>query len=637
MSFLWTRWPLLCLSAALAACSGSDVKSGRVSIHPECRPLDGAWALSVRITDAATEAPVANAVASSMLSLAETDSVGWFCLREFSQAAETIQVVRSGYRQITMVERGSPGQVVRRDIQLERRARPCCDLRGQWTIAFQLDTPGENQPRPEQRSVSGAVNLGERYLAAEPGDDLDSLVRIVRGLHQVDFAPLWGGPVAQDVTTSVFGDGPDLLREVEGTVPAGDSVVITFIPRMSHGSLSLYGRIRNGTIRGRWIQNMYCCGAEGRFVMTRTGAPDSSQSATDQPAGYQRTLRRGPPELTVPAGLAPKSSWQPELAVAPDGRMWMANGGLFVADSFGGPWRRSLGAETDPVGADELRIGVEMAFPGGNDVLIGLDRRYHSDGDVPVLYRTTDGGVTWSGIRLEGLFGVNAIGAIEQSVWVMGRLRGTRSTGAFQSSDGGRTWRVMIVPEDMQDVALVHRVSGPAAYVATSPREGRPALWHTIDGGRHWRPLPTPSEQGFMQLEDYHTRIEQIATLGSALIVREHGRVFARDTREVRWRPLPGIEAIASETGGTTVFVLLDSLRPALLDSRLRVRWRSDRELTLEGGSYLKDPVLHRGVGYIAEGYGSIHQVRDGALRVLRPSPDRRTRQNVEVRVRPQP
>jgi hypothetical protein len=316
--------------------------------------------------------------------------------------------------------------------------------------------------------------------------------------------------------------------------------------------------------------------------------------------------------------------------------LWLANGGLFVADSFGAAWRRVFGGQTDPVGADELRIGVEIAFAGRNAVLVGLDQRYHS-ADAPVLYRSDDGGVSWLGVRLEGLLSVNAIGTIEQSVWVMGRVRGARPTGAFESADGGRTWHSMPVPAEMQDVSLIHRVSAAIAYVATSAREGRPALWHTTDGGRQWRPVPTPSEQRFMQLEDHHTRIEQIATLASSLIVREHGRVFARDVRDARWRPLPDIQAIASEVGGTVVFALLDSLRPALLDNRLRVQWRSDRELALEVGSYLKDPVFQGGVGYIAEGYGSIHEIRDRTLRVVRPSPDGRSRQNVQVRISPQP
>jgi hypothetical protein len=305
-----------------------------------------------------------------MMSVAETDSLGWICLRSFAQEAETLEFRRPGYREASLTVSGVTDQVVARDLRLERVPRPCCDLRGQWSITLQLDSPGARQPKPKARSVTGAVNLGLRYLPSEPDDDLDSLVHIVRGLHQVDFTPFFGGPVAQDVSTSVFGDGPDLLHEVEGSVPLGDSVAITFIPRMTHGSLSLYGRIRADTIRGHWWQNMYCCGAEGSFVMTRTGPADTMPSAPTPRSGYHRTLPHGPTAVAVPAGLAPNSNWQPELGVAPDGRLWLASGGLFVADSFGGSWRRVLGGDADPVEGDELRIGIEIAFAGAKSSLV---------------------------------------------------------------------------------------------------------------------------------------------------------------------------------------------------------------------------------------------------------------------------
>ncbi len=531
----------LALTILLAACASRELPAQQ----PVCRPVDGAWAVSVRVTDAATRRPVTNAIASTMMSVAETDSLGWTCLRTFAQQAETLEFRRPGYREASLTVSGVPGQVVARDLRLERVPRPCCDLRGQWSITLLLDSRGERQ-QPKALSVTGAVNLGPRYLASQPNDDLDSLVHVARGLHQVDFTPFFGGPVARDVTTSVFGDGPDLLHEVEGIVVAGDSVAITFIPRMTHGSLSLYGRIRGDTIRGRWSQNMFCCGTVGRFVMTRTGPGEATPPTSVPPQSvYRRTLRRGPRAESVPAGLAPNSNWQPELAVAPDGRLWLASGGLFVADSFGGAWRRVLGGDADPVAGDELRIGIQIAFAGAKTVLIGLPERYPME-DAPVLYRTDDDGATWSAVRLDSLYHVNAIGAIGQSVWVTGRIRERDTEGFFVSADGGKTWRAMPVPEAMRDVNLLHRVSASTAYVATSGREGRPALWRTTDGGSHWLPLQAPSEQHLLRLGESDSRVEQIATIGTSLVVREHGDVFASALDPIRWRRLPGFEAMAS-------------------------------------------------------------------------------------------
>jgi len=621
----------LALTILLAACASRELPAQQ----PVCRPVDGAWAVSVRVTDAATRRPVTNAIASTMMSVAETDSLGWTCLRTFAQQAETLEFRRPGYREASLTVSGVPGQVVARDLRLERVPRPCCDLRGQWSITLLLDSRGERQ-QPKALSVTGAVNLGPRYLASQPNDDLDSLVHVARGLHQVDFTPFFGGPVARDVTTSVFGDGPDLLHEVEGIVVAGDSVAITFIPRMTHGSLSLYGRIRGDTIRGRWSQNMFCCGTVGRFVMTRTGPGEATPPTSVPPQSvYRRTLRRGPRAESVPAGLAPNSNWQPELAVAPDGRLWLASGGLFVADSFGGAWRRVLGGDADPAAGDELRIGIQIAFAGAKTVLIGLPERYPME-DAPVLYRTDDDGATWSAVRLDSLYHVNAIGAIGQSVWVTGRIRERDTEGFFVSADGGKTWRAMPVPEAMRDVNLLHRVSASTAYVATSGREGRPALWRTTDGGSHWLPLQAPSEQHLLRLGESDSRVEQIATIGTSLVVREHGDVFASALDPIRWRRLPGFEAIASERGGTHVFVLIDSLRPALLDKDLRVEWRSDHRLPLER-SYIEEPIFQGDIGYVMEGHGSIHQIRNRTLRVVRPAPDGQARQNVQILITPKP
>src|SRR2546421_9293804 len=110
-----------------------------------------------------------------------------------------------------------------------------------------------------------------------------------------------------------------------------------------------------------------------------------------------------------------------------------------------------------------------------------------------------------------------------------------------------------------------------------------------------------------------------------------------RSVDSIRWRPFPAFEAIASELGGRHVFVLIDSLRPALLDKDLRVEWRSDHRLPLQAGSYIEKPVFHVDIGYVTERRGSIHQIRNKPLRVLRPAPDGRARQNVEVFITPKP
>ncbi len=84
------------------------------------------------------------------------------------------------------------------------------------------------------------------------------------------------------------------------------------------------------------------------------------------------------------------------------------------------------------------------------------------------------------------------------------------------------------------------------------------------------------------------------------------------------------------------MFVLSDSLRPALLDKDLRVEWRSDHRLPLER-SYIEEPIFQGDIGYVMEGHGSIHQIRNRTLRVVRPAPDGQARQNVQILITPKP
>ncbi|MDB4907997.1 MAG: Carboxypeptidase regulatory-like protein [Gemmatimonadetes bacterium] len=552
------------------------------------------------------------------LTMKETDSTGWLCIRDLTQESETLSFLRPGYRRLVTVVHGATGQLVNREIRLVREIPPCCDLRGTWRIALRLATAEKTPSGGLQREVVGAVNLGSRYLAAQRGDNVDSLVSVVRGLHHVDFTPFFGGPVAHDVSTTIVAGGPDLLHEVEASIPKADSVLLTFIPRMSHGSLSLSGRIRGDTIRGTWQLNAFCCGSGGQFVMTRTGPPDSASNVDALTAPKTESRRAGDEAGSVPEGQVPDSRWQPELAVSPDGRLWLASGGLFVTDSLGGAWRRVLGGDDGPVLADELRIGVQMAFVGPDVLLVGLGGRFPTSG-APVLYRTENAGRSWTSVALEGASDVDAMQAVGSSIWILARSREDQSELFYQSSDSGRSWRARPVPKTLQDVTLMHRESATVAYVASSLRRGNRAFWRTIDSGVSWEPIPTPSEQGLQRLHDYDTRIEQVATLGRFLVVREHGRVFASASRPIRWRLLGDVEAIAGRPGCSHLFALVDSLRPAFFNSDLALEWRSDRRLPVAKGSYLEDPVSHCDVAYVAEGPGSIHGIRRNAMRVIRP------------------
>ena len=605
---------------ALWAC-GPEVAVPREpsAATPVCVPTDSMWAIALRVVDAATRKPVSDAYVSTgtLGSMAVTDSAGWGCMRSLSEQAGTLEVSRTGYHDIRFVLIGATGQLVRHEVTFERVEPPCCDLRGRWSVTFHLDKPAEFHPNPSARTVTGEVSLGPRHHPPEDGDDLDSLVRVARGLHAVDFTPFFEGPVARDVSTSIFGSGPDLLREVTATIPSSDDVRIVFIPRMSHGSLSLDGRIRNDTIRGEWVQNAMCCGARGRFKMHRIGPVDTASIATP-PVGNAKRSRRAhfaPPPAIIAAGELPYGRWRPELAVAPGGRLWLALGGLFTADSVAGPWRRVLGGPADPMEADDLRLGLEMAFVDDRIVVVGLAWRHPSNG-APSVYRTEDAGASWSSVSLPDVDHVLALAAIGPSVWAATKSPDARSSAFHRSEDGGKAWSRTTFPPAAKDITGLHRISRSVAYLSGSGDSPAEVFWRTTDGGTTWTPLPTPSDQGLMKLEPHSTRVEQVATAGDWLIVREHGKVFVSPGGEIRWRPLPGVSHIASEVGGENIFVLTDSLHPAFIDRNLRTTWQGTR-LPIDDPTDIEQVLVRRGVAYVSE-VGAIHEIRRGSQRVVR-------------------
>jgi photosystem II stability/assembly factor-like uncharacterized protein len=587
---------------------------------PPCRPIDSAWAALIRVVDAQTRRPVKDVTLWSMLTIARTDSLGYVCLRDRDEAVDTLRLGRRGYHDEAVVVSGRAGSVVLREIEFRRVDRPCCDLRGEWSLQLVLDSPSRMHPKPAARTTTGPLRLGPHVFAPEEEDGLDSLVRPVRGLHDVDLAPFFGGPYGRDVSTSVIGGGggsATLFREVMATVDQGDSVSISIIPRMSHGGLSLWGVIAGDSVTGEWLQNAYCCGATGRFVMRRTAPPDTTRYSgpiTPNPFG-RVTENLALPPASVPAGSVPRGRWRPAFDVAQSGALWFAPGGLFVSDSFGSEWRRALGGPEDGVEKDELRIEIALAFVGTDVALLGLKNRYPVS-NAPILYRTTDRGRSWSAIAAPGVGNVRALGAYGSSVWLFGGA--PRGAAVFHlSGDAGETWEAAKLPERLRDPLRVHRETAEIAYLATSARDGRPAFWQTVDGGANWARVPTPADQRLQRLGEFDTRIEEVARVGGWLVVTEHGRVFATRTSHVRWTALKAYRHVASDPRGDVLFVIRSDLRPALLDSELKVVWVSDSPLELRNPGDIEQVRWLRDRGYVTTGNGSLFEIRNGVVRQL--------------------
>ena len=119
-------------------------------------------------------------------------------------------------------------------------------------------------------------------------------------------------------------------------------------------------------------------------------------------------------------------------------------------------------------------------------------------GSAPV--RTTDGGATWTaGPGLALLYGVGAVDCVNASVcWTVGEYTNSLQSqigAAFETVDGGATWRASSLPRDPQPYAL-DSIScwSPSSCVADGTMEegglesssGAPYFLATADGGARW-------------------------------------------------------------------------------------------------------------------------------------------------------
>lgn len=127
------------------------------------------------------------------------------------------------------------------------------DLTGSWRAEFRLDS------RPGR--ASGFIVL--QPVLADPERCLAERVMCpgeVEGSHSIDFEPI-------------------LNRAVPSTAIAGEEqareVIVMLGSCCDQGEISGRGLLKNGIIRGRWIETTLGGGRTGRFVMQRVPGRDS--------------------------------------------------------------------------------------------------------------------------------------------------------------------------------------------------------------------------------------------------------------------------------------------------------------------------------------------------------------------------
>ena len=230
-----------------------------------------------RVTDAQTGEPLEDVSVSAQYLGDSTDATGDFQIMFLEPGIVELRAWRRDLVQSSQPVKVSAGQTASVHLKMTRAPRACCRLEGDWNITLILDKGRAVGSVHAGKSVQGTV----RFSSAIP-DPLpdrrrtrgDSIVDEF-GEYRINLHPFFGADITKSQSTSIFPgrEGADLLTEADGYVYNGNQVEIVFIPRMSHGGISLSGQLEGDSIRGSWIKRDFAPSFEGSFVMKRAQRP----------------------------------------------------------------------------------------------------------------------------------------------------------------------------------------------------------------------------------------------------------------------------------------------------------------------------------------------------------------------------
>ncbi len=314
-------------------------------------------------------------------------------------------------------------------------------------------------------------------------------------------------------------------------------------------------------------------GAQGRTGRPAGGAPAAAAAGTTGTAGTDSATTGGIPSSALGAfrfrsiGPATYSGRIGDIAVHPNKKTWyvaVASGGVWKTENAGVTWAPifdsqasySIGSITldpnDPntiwVGTGENNAqrsvsygdGVYKSEDGGRTWRnMGLKESEHigrividprdskviyvaaqgplfSEGGERGLYKSTDGGETWSkilsGARWAGVTDVDLDtrnpDIILAATWqrhrhFFGYLAGGPESGLHRSTDGGKTWKAAsTVPSGEGRIGLARSASEPnVVYAVAEATQNRGGTFRSDDGGASWRRQGSYSNVGLYYQE----------------------------------------------------------------------------------------------------------------------------------------
>lgn len=170
--------------------------------------------------------------------------------------------------------------------------------------------------------------------------------------------------------------------------------------------------------------------------------------------------------------------------------------GIYKSEDGGRSWQNMGLKESEHIGR------IEFDPRDSKTMYVAAQGPLFSEGGERGLYKTTDGGVTWTNI-LKGTrwAGVNDVSVdprnpdvLLASTWqrhrhFFGYLAGGPESALHRSTDGGKTWRQLsVVPNGEGRIGLARSASQPhIVYAIVEAAGGRGGTFRSDDGGASWR------------------------------------------------------------------------------------------------------------------------------------------------------
>jgi len=159
-----------------------------------------------------------------------------------------------------------------------------------------------------------------------------------------------------------------------------------------------------------------------------------------------------------------------------------SNGGvtLYRTDDGGGTWRAAAALPGIDAAGGALSLGTVRAF-GSTLLLVTNPFAAPQSQGRRIVYRSTDGGATWSRLAETGA----SLGLASASRWIVLDAPGE----SRESTDAGATWHPFVTDYSQASPIppVVHFAGANVGYATT-----RSTIQRTIDGGVHWTRIPTP-------------------------------------------------------------------------------------------------------------------------------------------------